>query len=303
MGNTALHLREFSTALAAAVERGGGYTVAVHARRAPASGILWEAGVILASDHTLERDEDISVTLPDGSELGASIAGRDPGSDLAVLRVELPEELAVAPRAPEPRVGHLALAIGRGAQGVSASLGIVSAIGGPWRARRGGATLERVIHADLTLYPGFSGGPLLDGDGALLGVNCVGMLGQGYTIPHAIADGIAQQLLTHGRLKRAYLGLTSQPVALPTALAEALGQPTGLLIVGVVPGSPVEQDGVLVGDILLALDGRQALDTDDLRDVLTAERVEQPVTLRLLRAGTPREIVTTIQEIRRRGRR
>ena len=258
------------------------------------------------SDHTLERDDDLSVTLPDGREVAASIAGRDPASDLAVLRCAT-TAWPSAPRAAEPRVGHLVLAVGRGAWGVSASLGIVSALGGAWRGpRHGGAPLERVIHADLTLYPGFSGGPLLDTDGALLGVNCGGFSGRGgrgYAIPHALADSVARQLLTHGRLKRAYLGLSSQPVTLPAASAAALGQASGLLIVGVVPGSPAEQDGVLVGDILVAIDGQPTLDTDDLRNTLTSERVNQRVALRVLRAGAPREIITTIQELRRRGRR
>ncbi|HEX5165220.1 MAG TPA: trypsin-like peptidase domain-containing protein, partial [Thermomicrobiales bacterium] len=201
-------IQEFSNGLADAVERAGGYTVRVNARRRyGSSGIVWADGIVLTADHTIERDEDISITLPDGSDLPATIAGRDPGSDLAVLRVT-GLTLAAAPRAEERRVGSLVLAIGRlhSESGLGASLGIISHAGTPMRGRRrrrgGGMAVESVIRPDLTMYPGFSGGPLIDTSGAMVGINTSGFRGQPLAIPHTAAADVVEQLLAHGRLRR-----------------------------------------------------------------------------------------------------
>jgi S1-C subfamily serine protease len=295
-------INEFSNGLADAVERASGYTVRVNARRRyGSSGIVWADGIVLTADHTIERDEDISVTLPDGSDLPATIAGRDPGSDLAVLRVAgLP--LAAAPRAEDRRVGSLVLAIGRlhGDSGVGASLGIISHAGTPMRGRRrrrgGGMAVESVIRPDLTMYPGFSGGPLIDTSGAMVGINTSGFRGQPLAIPHAAASEVVEQLLAHGRLRRGYLGMSSQPVRLPESAATTAGQETGLLAIGVEDDSPAGKGGIMIGDILIGVGGEPVRDTDDLRSALGPEQAGQPTTLKVLRGGELRELTVTIGE-------
>ena len=289
-------LHELSEALAAAVERASAYTVRVNARRRlPASGIVWADGVVLTADHVIERDEDITVGLPDGKEVAATIAGRDPGSDLAVLRAQT--GLSAAPRANGAKVGHLVLAVGRpGTSGLTAAMGVISSVGGPWRTGRGG-TVDGYIRADVTMYPGFSGGPLIDAEGRVLGINSSGISRMGgLTIPVAAAQKVVEPLLAHGRLKRGFLGLTSQPVRLPRAIAGAVGQETGLLVARVQPESPAEKGGILIGDILVGLAGQRVSDTDQLQALLGPERVGQPTPVRIVRGGELREITVTVGE-------
>ncbi|MDQ3549121.1 MAG: S1C family serine protease [Chloroflexota bacterium] len=295
-------INEFSSSLADAVEHAGGYTVRVNARgRYGSSGVVWADGIVLTADHTIERDEEITVTLPDGSDLPATIAGRDPRSDLAVLRVE-GLTLAAAPRAADDRVGSLVLAVGRsggGEHGIGASLGVISSVGALGRGRRrrrGGNSVETVIRPDLTMYPGFSGGPLIDTSGAMVGVNTSGFRGQPLTIPHAAAGEVVEQLLAHGRLRRGYLGMTSQPVRLPDAIATTAGQETGLLAIGVEEDSPASYGGIMIGDILLGVGGEPVRDTDDLRAALGPEQAGQPTALRILRGGELRDLTVTIGE-------
>ena len=289
-------LQELSDALAAAVERASAYTVRVNARRRmPASGIAWADGVILTADHVIERDEEITVTLADGKSVAATIAGRDPGSDLAVLRAQT--GLAPAPRSQDAKVGHLVLAVGRpGDSGLTAAMGVISAVGGPWQSGRG-ATVEGYIRADVTMYPGFSGGPLVDASGSVVGINSSGISrAGGITIPVAAAEKVVQPLLAHGRLKRGFLGLTSQVVPLPKATAEATGQEAGLLVARVASGTPAEQGGVLIGDILIGLGGQPVRDTDELQRLLGPDRVGQATPLRIIRGGEMREISVTVGE-------
>lgn len=295
-GTPSSALQELSDALAAAVERAGQSIVRVNARRRQAaSGIAWADGVVLTADHVIERDEDITVTLPDGSSVAAAVAGRDPGSDLAVLRAQT--GLAAATRADGAKVGHLVLALGRGTEtGLTAAMGVISAVGGPWQSGRG-TTVEGYIRADVTMYPGFSGGPLVDVDGRVIGLNSsgIGRMG-GLTIPAAAAEKIVAPLLTHGKLKRAFLGLTSQPVPLSASLKEAAGQESGLLVARVASGTPAEQGGVLIGDIIIGLGGNPVRDTDELQRVLSPDRVGQATPLRIIRGGEIREISVTVGE-------
>ena len=200
---TSSALGELSDALATAVERAGAYTVRVNARRRmPASGIVWADGVILTADHVIERDEDITVTLPDGSSVAAAVAGRDPGSDLAVLRAQT--GLAAATRADGAKVGHLVLALGRGTEtGLTAAMGVISAVGGPWQSGRG-TTVEGYIRADVTMYPGFFRG-LLDARArtvddemkvaaarALAGLVAEGELSEEYIVPSVFDRRVAE---------------------------------------------------------------------------------------------------------------
>jgi S1-C subfamily serine protease len=292
-------LEEISNGLAAAAEQAGAWTVRVGARRRiPATGVVWaEGGVVVTADHVIEQEDAIVIGLPDGNEVSAQVAGRDPGSDLAVLRVS-GATLARAPRAEAPaRVGSLALALGRPGAAVQASFGVVSALGGPWRTRRG-RQIDGFLRTDTTFFPGFSGGPLIDASGRLLGINTSRFgPGQGITIPTAAAEGVVAALLASGRIRRAYLGVGSQPVALPAALGEKVGgQESGLLIVSLEAGTPADTAGLLMGDILVALEGNRLTDASDLQAELGPERVGAQVTVRVLRGGEPRDIGVVLGE-------
>jgi len=290
----------FSNAMADAVEKAGAATVLVDARRRhPASGIGFADGLVLTADHVVERDEDIRVVLPDGTELSAQVAGRDAGNDLAVLHLS-GSGLVVAQQAPQdPRVGQIVLALGRpGREGIQASLGVVSAAGGPLRTGRGGL-LESYLRTDTIPYPGFSGGPLIDAAGRVLGMNTSG-LGRGLslTIPVSLAWPIAESLAKHGHVKRGFLGIRSQPVDLPAAQRRGLGrgQAGGLLLVGVEEGSPAEAGGLLIGDILIGLGGQPVSDPDELLTRLIGPLVGQPVAVEVLRGGQPLALTVTIGE-------
>src|SRR5512134_1112210 len=240
-------LVELSDALADAAEKAGKATVLVNARRRmPASGIVYAADLVLTADHIVEREDDIKVTLADGTELSAKVSGRDAGSDLAVLKLERAvENVAEVTKSPA-RLGQIALVLGRPTpDGIEASLGTVSAIGGPTRTGRGGM-LDRYIRTDSISYPGFSGGPLVAADGTVLGVNTSGLAnGTALTIPADIAWNIAGTLARHGRVRRGYLGIRSQTVEIPSAAQTSLKreQATGLLVVSVEKNSPAARGG------------------------------------------------------------
>jgi S1-C subfamily serine protease len=289
-----------SGTMADAVETAAASTVLVDARRRfPASGIAFAADLILTADHVVERDEEIRILLPDGSQSTATIAGRDPGSDLALLRLS-DNRLRPAQPAPHPaRIGQLVLALGRPSpDGIQASLGVVSAMNGPVRTGRGGL-LESYLRTDTTPYPGFSGGPLIDSAGRVLGINTSGLAqGMSLTIPAGLAWETAATLAQYGAVRRGYLGIRSQPVAIPAAQQSRLGreQASGLLLVGVEEGGPGEQAGLLVGDILVGLAGQPVIDPDDLLTRLVGVMVGQPTRVQVLRGGEPAEIDVIIGE-------
>lgn len=293
-------LASLSDELAAAVEHAGRSVVTVNARRRlPATGIVWPGGVVVTADHVLEREEDIFVLLPDGQKVAATVAGRDPTSDVAVLRLasQAPDPAELAP-ADSVKVGHVVLALGRPYRGPSASLGIVSAVGGSWRTA-GGGMIEGSIRADLVLYPGFSGGPLIDVHGRVVALNS-SFLARGLevAIPVAAVSTIVETLLAQGHIRRAYLGITSQMVQVPAALRErlALQQETALLVVGVEAGSPADQGGLLVGDLMVALDGESITGIDDLQAALGPARVGKTAVATVLRGGEPAQVSVTLGE-------
>lgn len=293
-------LAQLSDALAEAVERAGASTVRVSARRRiGASGVVWDTGVVLTADHVVERDEAVAVGLPDGREVQAKVAGRDPGSDLAVLRADT-GAAPIAERAPaEAKVGHMVLAVGRPVDGPPmASVGVISAVGGPWRTFRGGQ-VEGYIRSDTTFFPGFSGGPLVDAAGRVVGLNSSRLArGAGLTVPSAAAGRIAEALLKQGRLRRGYLGVGSQAARLPTALASKLGreQQAGLLVVTVEPGTPAERAGVMIGDLLVDLGGTPVQDHEDLQALLGPESVGRPLPATVLRGGEPLALTIDVGE-------
>lgn len=295
-------LAALSDEISGAVERASQGVVTVAARRAiAASGILWPDGngVIVTADHVVERDEDIIVRLANGTKISASVVGRDPGSDLAVLRLaqtdNLPPAAELAP-SDSVRIGHLVLAVARPGEGAPmATFGIVSAIGGSWRTARGG-TVGGYIRADAALFTGFSGGPLVDSAGRVIGLNSWHLAGgQELAIPAQIVSHIVHAILTQGRVRRAYLGVTSQPVTLPAALQQKLGltQRTALVLVSVEAGSPADQAGLLLGDVLISLDNQSVTDARDLQVALSTLSVGTPTVATIIRGGEPKTISIT----------
>lgn len=296
-GQTSL-LSALSNQLADAVERAGRSLVLVDARqRHPASGVVYAEGLVLTSDHVVERDEDIVVLTHDGRKLPATLAGRDPSSDLAVLRVENLELEPAEQAAEQARVGQMVLAVGRPTDsGVMASSGIVSSIGGPVRTGQG-AMLEKYIRTDATPYPGFSGGPLIDSTGAVVGITTTGLArGVALAIPAEHAWRVADTLATHGGIKRGFLGISSQPVYLPEGHRGGREQETGLLIVRVDQDSPAAKGGLLIGDILVGLDGQTIKDADTLQALLGGDRVGNEVQVEVIRGGSLQALNVTIGE-------
>lgn len=296
--NESLSLADFSNALADAVETAGASIVSVNARRRlPATGIAWDESTILTTDHVIERDENITVTLPSGEEVAATIASRDSGSDIALLKVSGAKLTPIVRATDAARPGQLALALGRPGGGVMASLGVVSYIGGSWRTHRG-AQIAGYLRSDTTFFPGFSGGPLIEAEGRMVGLNSSRLgQGQGMTLPNAAVEKVVAALQASGRIRRGYLGISSQVVRLPEQLAnQASGQETGLLVVGVEANSPAGTAGLIMGDILAGVAGTPVKSTEDLQGVLGPDTVGTSVTLSVFRGGTLTAIPVTVGE-------
>jgi S1-C subfamily serine protease len=282
-------LVELSNAMAKAAEKAGETTVMVNARRRlPATGIVYAADLILTANHVVEREEGITVTLSDGTETPATVAGRDHGTDLVLLRLESPKAKP-AETAQDAKVGQLVLALGRPSEGgIEASLGVVSVVGGPVHTRHG--AIDKYIRTDTTPFPGFSGGPLVDAEGRVIGLNTSGFgHGAAITIPADLAWKVAEQLAKHGSVRRGYLGVRSQGVEIPEAAQKALKreQATGLILVGVENPSPAQDAGLMVGDIIVAIDGQPVHDHDELLASLSGEVVDKSTPVEVLRGGQP----------------
>jgi S1-C subfamily serine protease len=293
-------LTDFSNGLTAAIETAAAYTLLVDTRRRyPASGIAFGPDLVLTADHVVTRDEDLSVTGTDGKAHTATLAGRDPGSDLAVLRVADKAFSAAKSASGMPKVGSLVIAVGRPTKaGVQASWGIVTAIGGPARTGRGGL-LDEYIQTETVSYPGFSGGPLINTEGELLGLNTSGLThGSALTIPAKGALRIADALAKHGSVKRGYLGVRTQTVNLPESSQQSLkrSQQQGLLVLWLEEGGPAEKGGMLVGDILVGIGGQQLSDPDDLFAALHGDTVGKPISVEVLRGGKPEAVSVTVAE-------
>ena len=287
-------LAAFSSELAAIVEKSGPSVVAVHARpRFPSSGVFWRPGVIVTAEHTIRREDEITVTLPDGSNAPASIAGTDPGTDLAVLKAGFPAAL-LKPAAAPTVAGQIALTIGRSPDsGVNATMGIVSAVSGDWRTWRGGR-LDQYIRLDLTLYPGSSGGAVVNVAGEVLGIATSALSRiAGVAIPTATINRVVDQILAGGRVSRGYLGVGLQPVEMPD-------HQKALIVLSLAPEGPAASAGVLMGDILVSLAGAPVADTDDIQTVLEGRPVGEAVEAGIVRGGVSRTINVVVGERPRR---
>ena len=293
-------LASFSNQLADAVAAASPSVVQVQGRRRPASGLVYADGVVVTTVRALGREDGLHVRRDDGQTLDAQLAGWDPTTSLAVLRVAGLGLAPIAPSAATPRVGHLALAVARSwSNVVTASAGIVSVIGGPLPTGRRRA-IDQVIRTSAPMHDGFAGGAFLDAGGGLIGIaTAAAIRGLGVVIPASIAWKTAATILEHGQLKRGYLGIAGQPVRLPENQQGSggnIGREEALLVVGVTPGSPAAAAGMLVGDVLLEFDGQPVESPEDLLDLLVGDRVGREVSLRALRGGAATELKVTVGE-------
>jgi S1-C subfamily serine protease len=298
-------MEAFSNNLAAAVGLAGAAVVEINAgRRLRSSGVHWRQDTVVTVSHALRHEEDVAVTGADGRTLVARLTGRDPGSDLAVLSVDgagIP--LAKTSEPTPPRVGQLVLSIGRADGLPSASLGIIGLIGGPWRTWRG-ALIDQLIRPDVGLYNGFSGGLLVDASGGALGINTSGLSRSApLTIPSSTVNRVIDELLKTGRISRGFLGVGLYSVKIPRRIVEAhgLSKAVGLIVVNVEPDGPADKAGLLVGDILLALNGIDVTETDDVQCVLDPDLIGKTVTASIIRGGSPLQVEIIVAQRPRRG--
>jgi serine protease Do len=295
-------LASFSNQLADAVAAAAPSIVQVQGRRRPASGLVYGNDAVVTTVRALGREDGLHVRRHDGTTLDAELAGWDPTTNLAVLRVAGLDAPPIPPAAADARVGHLALAVARSwSNAVTASAGLVSVIGGPLPTGRRRA-IDQVIRTTAPMHDGFAGGAFLNTSGGLIGIaTAAAIRGLGVIIPARIAWKTAATVLEHGRLKRGYLGIAGQPVSLPEGPAgggrpgEAGGQ-RALLVVAVTSGSPAAAAGVLIGDIILEFDGQRVESPEDLLDLLVGDRVGREIALQVLRGGTAARLTVKVGE-------
>jgi S1-C subfamily serine protease len=268
----------------------GKWVVAVHGTRHPSSGIVVAKDAVVAASHAVRREDEITVITAPGQKLSARVSGRDPSTDLVVLRLQQPIDAQAARWASTSslRVGELVLALARTRRGhVVASSGILSGlINGPMRTWRGGE-IDQFIRPDLTMYPGFSGGPLVNSQGDFLGMNTAGLHRSGITVPSATVQRVSAELLEKGGIQRPYLGLAMQAAPLPESLRTRLNLTAseGLLVVHVEPGSPADKAAIFLGDVLIKLAGMPVADIDSVQDILRSHKPGDLVEASLIRGG------------------
>jgi S1-C subfamily serine protease len=275
-----------SNDIASTVEQVAAGVVAVEARsRLGSSGFYIRPDLILTADHALESDE-VEIVRAGGATEHATIAGRDPSTDLALLRVGtagVPLQFASAEAL---RVGAIVLAVARDDDGdLAATMGVLSAVGEGWRTWQGGQ-IDRFVRPDLSLYPRFSGSPLVDVTGRVIGLNTGGLSRrQALTVPAATIERVVDTLLARGgRIPRGYLGVALH------------GVEGGAIVLGVAPGSPAERGGLLVGDVITAIEGNAVEDADDVHAQLGGSAVGTQVDIDVRRGGTPQRLQVTVGE-------
>ena len=290
-------LVSLSAAMADLVKNSDSHIVRVEGRsRLSASGVVYGAdGIIVTSHHVVEREDNLRVGLPGGDTVDATLLGRDPATDLAVLRAQVSGLVPSAwVEGEELRVGNVILALGRPGQTVQATLGIVSALGSSWRTG-GGGEIDRYLQTDVVMYPGFSGGPLATADGRFGGINSSALArGVSVTIPSATVQRVVETILAHGRMPRGYLGVGIQPVRLDESIETQLNQQTGLMIMSVEGDGPAGAAGILQGDVLVTLDEVAVRHMDELQSLLSGERAGKTVAVQIVRAGAVQSVNVTI---------
>jgi len=299
-------LTEISNELAETVQKMAEYVVSIRARRHyPSSGLRWGADVIVTANHTVRRDEEIAVSLAGGATVEASLVGRDPGTDLAVLKVKESGPFASDHLAAEEiKVGDVALLVGRSPDsGVNASFGIISAASGRWRTWAGGQ-LDSYIRLDARMFPQSSGAAVVNGRGQMIGIATSGLSRiAGLAIPTSTIKTVTEKLLERGFVPRGYAGIGVQMVPLSSGLRQnlSIANRSGLIVLTVDESGPADKAGILPGDILLSADDVTLRNTEDLQDFLMTTAMGKTSTLKYVRGGTLNERSIVIGE--RPGRR
>jgi S1-C subfamily serine protease len=289
-------LLELSAAVAATAARAAEGVVRVEGRRRAGSGVVWSDGVVVTAAHSVDAEDEVEVGLPSGETVRGEVGARDPGTDLAAVRLARPVGLAApAWRDEVPAAGELALTVSRPGRSPRIGLALVARVSaGEWRAP-GGGKLDRFVELDAGLHPGFSGGLVVDLAGRAIGLASAGIVrATALAVPPATLRRVLGSLLAHGAVRRGYLGVATVPVRLPSALRAAAGQEGGLLVSGVDEGGPAARAGVSLGDVLLALDGHALAHPAELVPLLDEERIGATVPVRLLRGGAPVDVALAL---------
>jgi len=289
-------LADLSSQLAAAVESASKSVVAIHARRRiPSSGIVWREGIVVSASHTVRRDEDIAITLANGDSTTATLVGRDPATDLVALKLKGNKpEVGARADAENSRIGSLVLAVGRPGANTTASFGIISAVNEGWRTWQG-SRIDRLFRLDLSIYDGFSGGPLVDPSGRILGLNNSALAqGAAAALSAAAVDRVLDELLERGYVRRAFLGIAVHPVSIGAGLVKQLHlqQDTGTMVMSLVEDGPAEKAGVIVGDVLIEANGQPLKQPSDLLDALGSPG-STSLNVKLLRGGVLQSVSIT----------
>jgi S1-C subfamily serine protease len=293
--------RQLSGEVSQAIEQAGKSVVAVDGRSGhTSSGIVWRNDSVLTAAHAIRRDGNISVLLGPGHSVVGRLVGRDRGTDIALLKLDQTIDMQPAGfgNTASLSVGELTVAVARTRRGnIVGSAGIVSGLMGEWQVAR--TRIDQFIRPDLTLYPGFSGGPLIDSDGSVLGLNTSGLLrGKPITIPSSTLSRVAEEIASRGHVAQPYVGLVMQPVQISESLRNKAGvnSDAGLLVMHAEPGGPADAAGLCVGDILLEMEGRAFNDLDDVYSELAKKGPGQSVGVSLIRGGQEMQITVQIGE-------
>ena len=292
-------LSQISNELAGTVEDVSKGIVRVEARRRlPATGVVWsDDGLIVTTHHVVERDDDIQIGLADGRSLPGVLVGRDPSTDIALIRIEgdnLPSPVGKGEA--DARVGNLVIAVGRPGNGPRATLGVVSALGDEWRSPAGGI-IDQYLQSDVVMYPGFSGGPLVSASGNVIGINTSALVrGVSIAIPVTTVDRVVETLAEHGKIRRGYLGVGGQPVRLPKDIADDLNQETAVMVGSVEADSPAQAAGIFMGDTIVSISGNGITGIDELLAQLNGEQIGKSTEVRILRGGQIQTLSAVVGE-------
>lgn len=304
MDNTNLEVNQLaliSEQISRMIERIGESIVEIHGReRIPSTGLHLGDGYIVTASHTIKRAQDITVRFGKDTNTSVELIGRDPATDLAVLKLSV-SGLSTAEIGDTTglKAGHIVVAAGFGyGKSPNGSLGIITAVDGAWRTWRGGR-IDQLIHSDVTFYPGFSGGPLLNSSGQVLGINTSGLWrNQVITVPVSTVNRVVAELKKKGRIAKGYLGVAMYPLRLPRPIQEQFKLPegSGLIVLNVEPQSPANQAGLMIGDVLVKLNDTALNSMEDMQAVLEPESVGKTVKLSIIRGGAPIDLSIVVGE-------